>query len=394
MSGEPATLLQRFGWSKQGSTTAGSASVFSRIVLPGLAFKAVVIGGGYATGRELAEFFGPSGLLGGLLAMAVAMAVWMMVCVLTFLYAYQTKSFDYHTFFANLLGRFSFIFEAAYIALLILLLSVFSAAAGSIGSALFSWPSAIGALCFMLVIGMATFHGNRAVENLFKYVSIILYATYAIFLYLSIWRFGPLIAKAFAKPAALGPGWGLAGLTFACYNIVGAVTILPTTRHFKSAKDAILAGLLCGPVAIAPAFLFFICMSAFFPGIDGQTLPSNFLLAQIGIPAFQFIFELMIFAALVESGTGVVNALNERVARAYRVKRNKEMPSGWRAIGAALVMVMSAIVAARFGLVALIANGYRILSLVFIGVYVAPLMTIGLWCIVRQVKGAGQGALL
>ena len=47
---------------------AGS-SFFQRYLLPGFAFKAVVIGGGYATGRELAEFFLPSGAWGGLAAM-------------------------------------------------------------------------------------------------------------------------------------------------------------------------------------------------------------------------------------------------------------------------------------------------------------------------------------
>ena len=41
---------------------------------PGLGFKAVVIGGGYATGRELAEFFLPSGPWGGLAAIALATA--------------------------------------------------------------------------------------------------------------------------------------------------------------------------------------------------------------------------------------------------------------------------------------------------------------------------------
>ena len=35
--------------------------MFRRLILPGLAFKAIVIGGGYATGRELAEYFLPSG---------------------------------------------------------------------------------------------------------------------------------------------------------------------------------------------------------------------------------------------------------------------------------------------------------------------------------------------
>ena len=37
--------------------SANSNSRFKRWLLPGLGVKAVVIGGGYATGRELAEFF-------------------------------------------------------------------------------------------------------------------------------------------------------------------------------------------------------------------------------------------------------------------------------------------------------------------------------------------------
>ena len=53
-----------------------SATWFQRYLLPGFAFKAVVIGGGYATGRELVEFFLPSGPRGGLLGMLLAMAIW------------------------------------------------------------------------------------------------------------------------------------------------------------------------------------------------------------------------------------------------------------------------------------------------------------------------------
>ena len=62
-------------------------SWFQRFLLPGFAFKAVVIGGGYATGRELAEFFLPSGPAGGVAAMLLAMAAWSAVCTLTFLFA-------------------------------------------------------------------------------------------------------------------------------------------------------------------------------------------------------------------------------------------------------------------------------------------------------------------
>ncbi|MGV3478465.1 MAG: hypothetical protein ACO1O3_00835, partial [Sphingobium sp.] len=82
-----------------------AASKFQRYLLPGLAFKAVVIGGGYATGREIVEFFLPSGPQGGLLAMIVAMGIWSGICALTFLFAVQIGAYDYRTFFRNLLGR-------------------------------------------------------------------------------------------------------------------------------------------------------------------------------------------------------------------------------------------------------------------------------------------------
>ena len=110
-------------------------SWFQRFLLPGLAFKAVVIGGGYATGRELAEYFIPSGPWGGVAGMLLAMLIWSCVCVVTFLFARLTRALDYRSFFKQLLGRFVFLFEFAYFAYVIVVLAVFGAAAGSLGLA-------------------------------------------------------------------------------------------------------------------------------------------------------------------------------------------------------------------------------------------------------------------
>ena len=120
------------------------SSWFQRYLLPGFAFKAVVIGGGYATGRELAEFFLPSGPWGGIFAMLLAMVVWSAVCVVTFLFARATASRDYRTFFRNLLGPAWVVFEAAYFLFVILILAVFGAAAGAIGQALFGVAATCG----------------------------------------------------------------------------------------------------------------------------------------------------------------------------------------------------------------------------------------------------------
>ena len=103
------------------------SSWFQRYLLPGFAFKAVVIGGGYATGRELAEFFLASGPAGGLLAIGLAMLIWSLVCALTFLFARAFAAFDYRSFFAALLGPFWLLFEIVYVLLMILVLAVMAA---------------------------------------------------------------------------------------------------------------------------------------------------------------------------------------------------------------------------------------------------------------------------
>ncbi|MEI4883986.1 hypothetical protein, partial [Klebsiella pneumoniae] len=92
------------------------------------------------------------------------------------------------------------------------------------------------------------------------------------------------------------------------YNLLGAVLILPVLRHQRTRKDALVAGALSGPLAMLPALCFFLCMVAFYPTIGSEPLPSDFLLARIGLPAFRVLFQIMIFAALLESGVGGLHA--------------------------------------------------------------------------------------
>src|SRR3546814_12288616 len=97
-----------------------------RRLLPGLAFKAVVIGGGYATGLELVTFFLPSGPVGGIYAMLLATLSWSLVCAATFLFAFPTGTRDSRTFFLHLLCRFCPIYQIAFLLALGLFLPVFA----------------------------------------------------------------------------------------------------------------------------------------------------------------------------------------------------------------------------------------------------------------------------
>ncbi len=359
------------------------SSWFQRFLLPGFAFKAVIIGGGYATGRELAEFFLPSGPWGGLAAMILAMTLWSLIAALTFAFAVKLQALDYRAFFKALLGPGWIVFEIAYVLFVILILSVFGAAAGAIGQAMFGWPLLAGTALLAIAIASFAAFGNESVERLFKWVSFLLYGVYAVFLMLALTRFGDRIATNFAA-ADMSSGWAAGGLTYASYNVVGAVVILPVLRHLARPREAAIAGIIAGPLAMAPAILFFCCMIAFYPGIETQTLPSDFLLTQLGSPLFHLIFQAMIFCALLESGTGAVHAINERLDAVSEARRGRHLATAERGGIAAILLIGCMFVADRFGLVALIANGYRVLALTILIVFVLPLVTIGVWRLMRS----------
>ncbi|WBQ18948.1 hypothetical protein [Sphingobium yanoikuyae] len=365
------------------SGAVAGSSWFQRFLLPGFALKAVIIGGGYATGRELAEYFLTGGPWGGLFGMVFAALLWSLIAAVTFAYARLVQAYDYRAFFAALLGPGWIAFEAAYVIFVVLILAVFGATAGAIGQALTGVPEYVGTLLLAIGIIVTTALGTGAVERMFKYVSLLLYAVYALFLLLGLWNFGDRIAAGFSTTVPTS-GWMLGGATYASYNIVGAVVILPVLRHLTSQRDAVVAGLIAGPLTMLPAILFFICMVAFYPGIGGETLPSDFLLRQLDIPAFHWLFQLMIFCALLESGAGAVHAINERIAGVVRARRGHDLGPGARALIGVLLLTLCMAVANRIGLIDLIASGYRFLAWLFLIVFVAPLLTIGLARLLRR----------
>lgn len=357
-------------------------SRFTRWLLPGLGVKAVVIGGGYATGRELAEFFLSNGPWGGLFAILFATVLFSIFCSLTFLAARRFGAYDYRSFFKQLLGPAWPLLELAYLIFVILILAVYGAAAGAIGNAVLGAPVWAGTVLLAVCIAAVVALGNKAVERLFRDVSYYLYAIYALFIVLAIWKFGSLVPQGFAANPQ-SSGWALSGVTYFGYNIVGAVVILPVLRHLMSDRDAVIAGTIAGPLTMLPALLFFIPMVAFYPEVQSATLPSDFMLQRIGIPAFHLLFQAMIFSALLESGTSSVHAINERIDHAVLTHYGQQLTHPQRLAIAALVLVLCMFIASRFGLVALIATGYRALAYILLATFILPLVTVGTWKLVH-----------
>jgi uncharacterized membrane protein YkvI len=372
-----------------GSKSQTRPSAFRRLLLPAFAFKAVIIGGGYATGRELVQYFLPAGPRGGLLGMFLTMVLWSIVCIVTFLLARTIKAYDYGAFFRSLLGPGRLIFDGAYACAVLIGLSVFGAAAGAIVAALFGWPEVTGTLG--LIVGIATIaaFGNESVERLFKYATYVLYAVYVTFFVLTLVKEFGIIRASLATNYPI-TGWAIGGAKYAAYNAVAAVVILSTLRHATSNKDVIISGLIAGPVAMLPGMLFFICLVGYYPNIDASVLPSNYILLRLGIPVFHYCFQLMILVALLESGTSLVHAVNERLAGIMQ-ERGRRLSRAMRLWLSGGMLVVSSFVANRFGLVALIARGYTFVAYMFLAVFLLPLFTYGVWMLLRrECRAAGN----
>ncbi len=368
---------------------------FQRFLLPGLAFKALVIGGGYATGREVAEFFLPNGPWGGVYAILLATALFSGACILTFLFARAAAAFDYKSFFAALLGPGWVVWEVAYILFVILILAVYGAAAGAIGTAALGWPALAGTAALMAGIILFTTYGTHAVERLFEWAAYLLYGVYALFFVFAFSDFGGQIADGFAAPqATVTQNWALNGATYFSYNILGAIVVLPVLHHLTSSRDAVIAGAICGPLAMLPALLFFVATVAFYPTIIDAELPSDFLLERMGRPWFQSLFQIMVFSALLQSGVSAVHAFNERIDAAWRRSRGVPLGSRARLLISLVLLGGCMFLAERFGLVALIGSGYRFFAYVLLAVFVVPLCTVGVARILASRRVGGDRDVL
>ncbi|HEX9728687.1 MAG TPA: hypothetical protein VGA37_09295 [Gemmatimonadales bacterium] len=346
-------------------------------VLPGLVFQSVVIAGGYGTGREIAEFFLSRGPLGGLLAMVlVSTVIWSAVNMASFEFARVFRRYDYRTFFKTLLGPAWVSFEVLYVIQLVIVLAVIAAAAGTMLRETFNLPYAVGVVGITAAVGFLVFRGSETIERVLTGWSVVLYGTYLVFFVWGFSRFGAAIADALSQPIA-GAGWIVGGVQYAGYNLAVVPAVLFAVRHAETRRDALIAGALSGPIAIIPGVLFYLVMVGQYPAVVGQAVPANFLLAALGSRGLTIVFQVVLFGTLIETGAGMIHAVNERLASAYR-DRGRDLPRFLRPVAAVGLLALAAGLS-RFGLIDLIAKGYGTLTWAFIAVFVIPVLTWGVW---------------
>ena len=176
------------------------SSWFKRYLLPGFIVQSAVIGGAYGSGRELEQFFFSHGPVGGLLGMLVTTAVFSVVLMAAYEFSRRFHVFDYRSFTKALLGRAWPVYELLYV-LMMIVISVLGAVAGEILADAFGLAEIVGVVGIMVLIALIVFFGSTGVERVLAAWSLVLFATYIVFLGMHLWQNGPQIAGNFQGPA-------------------------------------------------------------------------------------------------------------------------------------------------------------------------------------------------
>ena len=153
---------------------------YGRLLLPGVILQSVLIGGGYATGREIVQFGAKFGALGWIAGLWIAVGFGLMG-FLTFEVARRFQAFDYRTLLRHLIGPLYWLFDIVYILLAILIIAIMAAATGEILSNTMGFNYWVGVILMIVIVALLNFHGEGLIEKFKSLGTLALYLGYILF---------------------------------------------------------------------------------------------------------------------------------------------------------------------------------------------------------------------
>lgn len=356
-----------------------------RWLIPGFIFQSVVIGGGYGTGAEIQQYFLTQGFVGGILGAIVTLVIWSLLCAITFEFSRTFKTFDYQSMMSKLLGKGAILYEICYIVLLLIVLGVINATAKSMFADLTGLSGWIGTIILSLGIIALIIAGTDAIEKALSYWSYALYVVYIIFMIMCFTKFGSNIADQWSAHE-VSSSWFVMGAKYSFYNLGIVPALLYTMRDVDTRKEAVSEGLIAGAIGVIPAILLLVCEAGCMPATLTAEVPVTAIFAALQSKPLYIAFEIVLFGTLIETGTGFIKAVDDRIELTVE-KKGGQKPA-WIRPAIAIVSVVIGVCVAEFGLTGLIAQGYGTICWGFFLFFVVPMVTIGVYKIAKAGKTA------
>lgn len=366
---------------------------FGKFVLPGIILQSVMIGGGYATGREIVEYGAKYGALGWLSGLGTFLG-FAVIAALTYELIRLTKAYDFKTFMKTIGGPLWIVFDIVYLLFMVVIIAVMASATGNIVEQTLGLNYWVGVVAITVVVAILNFYGSRLIERFETLGTVALYAGYIIFSVLVIGTFGKNISTVFANhdtsfiEGSVSAGKALwSGVLYCAYNLVVMPATFFTIERQTRRVESVVSGIIGGVLATIPWFLTYFAVMCFYPNPDvlGASVPWLAMMQGTAGSVVIAIFGIVMGWTLIETSTGIIHAALERVNNGLKEAHKPPMTGKQQAILTIIVLVGS-MVLSKVGIIDLIATVYNALSYAFLAIYVLPLITVGVYKICKLRK--------
>jgi uncharacterized membrane protein YkvI len=269
-----------------------------------------VVGAGFASGREILEFFvqyGTQGFIGILLASLLF--IWAGVSVM--IVAHRIKAESYQDISSHLFGEtVGTLFNLILLTILLGTTSVMLAATGAVFMQTFQLSGQIGIWLSMIFIYLVTKKGLAAIHSVNSFfVPILIGFTCLVFYHTQPWASPDKPLVEMVKPLA----WLSSPLYYVALNVsLTQAVLVPIGRESKSEKTLIWGGVFGGVGIGLLLLLAFFSISTHFPMVQEVEMPMIFLLTGMG-QGVTILFAVLVYAEIFSSLVANVFGLAEQL---------------------------------------------------------------------------------
>mgnify|MGYP006281296669 CR=1 FL=1 len=377
-----------------------------RIVLPAVILQSVLIGGGYATGREIVAYGAKYGALGWLSVLAI-FAGFTVISVLTFEVARVFRAYEYKGFIRSVIGPAWPLFDVLYGAMAVLVIAIMASAAAEIMDTTLGVPPLLGTGLVVAAVGVLTYFGASAIEAFKSVGTGLLYLAYLAFGVAVLWGRWDGVTEVFATGSTAysegaGPLDALgSGILYVGYNLAVYPAVLFVLHRQGDRRDSLISGLLAGLMMTLPFALTYLCILAFYPmpRVLDAPVPWLPMLSAAGGGALVAVYGAVMGWTLLETSVGLIHALLDRadaaLERAAGGETGEDVPvwlpgdgggsgndDGLSPLQRGLIgagVLAAAALLSRVGIIALVAQGYTFMAYGFIALFALPLLTVGVY---------------
>ena len=306
-----------------------------------------------------------------------------LVLAISFNFARKFQVRNYRSFCKKLLGRYWVFYEVILIIALILVLAIAGSAAGNILEDSFGWPASVGIGLMLLIVAVLNYFGRQWVEKTLTVWGLLMSAVFISFVVLTLTNKSDQIVGAFSTAEFdLVGGWWLSGFQFFLYNAILIPAVIYATDHIMTCRQAWGGGLIAGLLAVLPGLAFHLAFMAGYPAVLDQSLPTYWMLQQLGLPMLLLVYVVVLFGTIAQTGVGMLQGLNERLDSWWQERCGHSLsPKVHSTI--AVTAVLASLLLAKVGIITLVAKGYGSIAWFSLTIFVVPLLTIGLWKIYK-----------